>query len=77
MQEQTPVWTVTRIEDSYGPTSFGGSNRVKRVYFRLMDGTESYVDVPFSDFTVAKVAAAIETHVMEMINVLDLKGQSF
>ena len=76
-QGNTPVWEVTSVEDTYGPTSFGGDNRIKRVNFRLLDGTKSYIDVPFADFTAAKVAAAIERHVQDMIDVLQLKGQSF
>lgn len=73
----TPLWEVTSVEDTYGPTSIGGSNRIKRVNFKLMDGSTSYVDVPFADFTAAKVAAAIETHVAHTIDVLQLKGQTF
>lgn len=74
---QTPLWNVTRIEDQFGPVSVGGSNRIKRVYFQIMGGNQTYVDVPFSSFNAATVAAAIETHVADVGDVLQLKGQSY
>lgn len=75
---QTPLWQVTSVEDTFGPTSMGGSNRIKRVYFKLMDGvTSSYVDIPYAQFNAAAVAAAIEQHVADTVDVLQLKGQTF
>lgn len=72
-----PVWHVTRVEDTYGPTSVGGNNRIKRVYFQILGGPETYVDVPVAQFNAAAVAAAIEAHVSDTIDVLQLKGQTF
>lgn len=79
---QEPIWRVGRangpaVEDTFGPTSIGGNNRIKRVYVTLMDGTETYVDIPFANFNAAAVAAAIEKHVADMVDVLGLKGTSF
>lgn len=77
MAENPPLWYVTRIEDQFGPVSVGGSARVKRVYFQINGGPETYVDVAVSDFTPGKVAAAIEQHVADTIDVLGLKGQTY
>lgn len=77
-QGQTPLWKVTSVEDTFGPVSFGGNNRIKRVNFELMDGkTTGYVDVPFASFNAGTVAAAIEAHVADLIDVLQLKGTNF
>lgn len=74
---QQVVWHVTRVEDTFMPAGIGVNGRAKRVYFTLIDGTESYVDVAVADFTAAKVAAAIQAHVDALIDVLQLRGQSF
>lgn len=71
---QQVIWHVTRVEDTFVPAGIGVNGRAKRVWFKLIDDTESYVDVALSDFTVAKVAAAIQAHVDAMIDVLQLKG---
>lgn len=71
------MWRVVRVEDWFLPASLGGTNRAKRVWFVLPDGTETYVDVPIADFNSAKVAAMIQGHVDNMIDVLTLKGQNF
>lgn len=61
-----PHWEVTRIEDGFGPASFGSQNRIKLVFYRIDGGKESYVEVPYADFTAEHafnmVAAAVEAH---------------
>lgn len=74
---QEPLWQPFKIEDTFGATSFGGDNRIKRVWFHVLGAQDSYVDVPFSQFTAAQVAALIEQHVSDIVDVLQLKGQSF
>lgn len=49
-QEPTPLWHVVKVEDSFGAATLGGSTRYKRVTYRVMDGSESFVDVPYVDF---------------------------
>lgn len=74
---QQPLWQPFRIEDTYGATSFGGDNRIKRVWFHILGAQDSYVDVPYAQFNAANVAAAIEEHVAHTIDVLQLKGQTY
>lgn len=76
-QGQTPLWEVTSVEDTFGPTSVGGSNRIKRVNFTILGAGTSYVDIPVSQFNAAYVAAQIEAHVADTIDVMQLKGQSY
>lgn len=69
-----PLYEVYDIEDTFGPTSLGGSNRIKRVLFHVAGAQDSYVDVPFSQFNAATVAQMIEDHVMAIMDVRVLKG---
>ena len=74
---QTILWQPFKVEDTFGPTSLGGSNRIKRVWFHILGADDSYVDIPVANFDAAHVAAAIEQHVSSTIDVLQLKGQAF
>lgn len=69
-----PKWTVTRVEDTIAPSLTNPGQRVKRIYFRLFDGTESYVDVPLQGFTKEAVVQAVDTHANELISVIGLKS---
>lgn len=71
---EQPLYEVYDIEDTYGPTSLGGSNRIKRVLFHVVGAQDSYVDIPFSMFNAPYVAAQIEKHVQDIIDVRILKG---
>lgn len=72
-----PMWEVYKVEDTYGPTSLGGSNRIKRVYFHVLGSSDSYIDVPFAEFNAANVAQLIDQHVANIIDVHMLKGQTY
>lgn len=76
-QGATPLWEVFDVEDIPGFTSFGGTNRIKRVHFHVLGARDSYVDVDAKDFTAAGVAAAVETAVSHIIDVSQLKGQMY
>lgn len=71
---QTHVWEVTKVEDAFGPASLGGSNRMKRVTFRMADGSDSYVDVPLANGWPAQAAALIEQMVADHIDASQLKS---
>lgn len=71
---QGPAWEVYDVQDTFGPTSLGGDNRVKRVLFHVAGGKDSYVDVPFTEFNVKRVAELIDAHVMDVMDVRALKG---
>jgi hypothetical protein len=68
------LWHITKVEDAFGATSLGGSNRMKRVYYQMMNGDTSYIDVSYEPGWDQRVAALIEQAVMEHINVLMLKS---
>ena len=75
--QQQPIYEVFDIEDTYGPTSLGGSNRIKRVSFHVLGAQDSYVDIPFAQFNAANVARLIEEHVQDIVDVRTLKGPVF
>lgn len=47
---------------------------MKRVYYQMMNGDTSYIDVSYEPGWDQRVAALIEQAVMEHINVLMLKS---
>ena len=49
-------------------------SRGKRVYFRLLDGSESYVELPMADFTPQKVADAVNDAAEKLYAVHGLEG---
>lgn len=72
--EQSPAWEVYDVQDTFGPTSLGADNRIKRVLFHVNGAADSYVDIPFSKFSAKYVAEQIDAHVMDTTDVLTLKG---
>ena len=50
-----PAYSLIRVEDTTGPigASFGP---VKRVYIKLFDGTDTFVDVPAASYNAREVA---------------------
>lgn len=68
------VWEVTKVEDAFGPTSLGGSNRMKRVWFKMADDTVSYVDVPDTRGWPSQASADIEQAVQDHIQATSLKS---
>lgn len=68
------VWHVERIEDTTAFTPGKGAVRVKRIYFALFDGTESYEDFPASSFDLAKAEAQIDKQAQVLYQVTQLKG---
>lgn len=70
----TPMWQVVKVEDTFGPTSFGGNNRMKRVTYRMANGDQSYVDVAYDSGWVAKASAEIEQAVMDHVDALQLRS---
>lgn len=59
-QSTEPLWTIVRVEDSTIPNLANPAIRMKRVWFRLNDGTESYVDIPVTSLNPAAVAKAVD-----------------
>lgn len=68
------MWEVFDVQDTFGPTSLSGDNRVKRVLFHVAGAKDSYVDVPVSEFNAKRVAELIDAHVLHTVDVLTLKG---
>lgn len=77
MADNPPLWEPYKVTDEFGPVSIGGSNRIKRVWYHMLGAEDSYVDIPFAEFNAQNVAKAIEQHVGNTIDVLQLKGQSY
>lgn len=71
----TPVWKVTKVSDTFGPASLGGSNRMKRVEYVMANGDKSYVDVPAEQGWPAEAARQIEAAVMDHIDALALESR--
>ena len=69
-----PKWRITRIIDTIAPTLTNPGERVKRVYFQLFDGTESYVDVPLQGLNAQAVNRAVDEHANQLIEILTLKS---
>lgn len=69
-----PVWTVVRLEDTTAFTPGKGAVRVKRVWYQLFDGTESYEDFPATGFDLAKVEKQIDAQAQKTYQALQLKG---
>lgn len=73
-QPSSPLYSVTRVEDSTMLGTSGGFQRSKRVYFVLSNGTSSYVEIPLNGFTRDNVANLIEQHVGDLLDVLTISG---
>lgn len=69
-----PLYAVTRVEDSTMLGAQGGFQRSKKVWFTLSNGTSSYVEIPISGFTRDNVAALIDQHVGDLLDVLTIAG---
>lgn len=68
------VWHVERIEDTSSFTPGKGAVRVKRIYYALYDGTESYADFPASTFDLTKAEAEIDRQAQLLYKATQLKG---
>jgi len=71
---QVAVWHIERIEDTTSFSPGKGASRVKRVYYQLFDGTESYEDFPAATFDLSKVSAQIDKQAQLIYQALQLKG---
>lgn len=71
---QQPLWKITSIVDqpTFDPATGGG--RVKRVLFRLYNGTTSYVDVPLSEFNPQKVGDLVHEHAQQLLDVAGIEA---
>lgn len=69
-----PTWTITRIEDVQDFQPGAGNMRKKRVYFRTLDGTQSYVDIPMSDFNAEATKTAVDEAAANILEVRNLEG---
>lgn len=69
-----PAWSILRIEDQTAFTPGKGAVRVKRVWYTLFDGTESYEDFPASSFDESKVEKKIDDQAQTLARVLRLQG---
>lgn len=70
-----PLWTITNVVDAFGPGGLSVPTRVKQVYFKLVTGQESYVEIPLSQFNPDNVHAIVDEHAKAMLAALDLKGE--
>jgi hypothetical protein len=68
------LYRVTRVDDSTMLANAGGFQRSKKVYFTLADGTTSFIEIPLTSFTRDNVANAIDAHVGELLQVLNIQG---
>jgi hypothetical protein len=75
-QAGSPLYRVTRVEDSTMLGASGGFQRSKKVWYVLSDGTSSYVEIPLSGFTRDNVANLIDQHVGDLLDVLTIAGPS-
>lgn len=69
-----PAWHIERIEDTTAFVAGKGAVRVKRIYFQLFDGTESYEDFPAATFDLTKAESKIDASAMTLYKALQLKG---
>lgn len=69
-----PAWHVVRVEDTTSYQPGKGAVRVKRVYWQLFDGTESYEDFPAASFKLAEAERKIDDAAMLTFRTLQLKG---
>lgn len=71
----TPLYRVTRVEDStmLSPTG-SGFQRSKKVYYVTADGTTSYVEVPFRDFTANTVHDLINQDLGNLLETISRTG---
>lgn len=70
----TPAWKVGRISDTTLMTPGQGFVRAKQVEFQLLDGSASFVTVPLSEFTPARVEQLINEHAEQLYAVKNLQG---
>lgn len=68
------VWEVTSVLDQtiFNPAT--GPQPGKRINFRLLDGTVSFVDVPLGQFNKDNVAKLIDEAAHNLYDVLSLAG---
>lgn len=73
-QAEPALWRVTSIVDqlTFDPATGGG--RVKRVNFRLFNGTSSYVDIPLSEFNADNVGQKVAEHAEELLQAMGVTG---
>lgn len=71
-----PLWTITNVVDAFGPGGLSVPSRVKQVYFKLVTGQESYVEIPLSQFNPDNVHAMVDDHAKTLLAALDLKGET-
>lgn len=71
---QAPAWSIVRIEDNVSFTPGTGPVRIKRVYFALYNGEQSYVDIPFDKFTPQEVNKQVDQHAAQLAEVSALRG---
>ena len=69
-----PTWTITRIEDVQDFAPGTGTSRKKRVYFRTLDGSQSYVDIALSDFNSESVKREVDEAAANILEVRNLEG---
>lgn len=72
--QSAPVWQVTRVEDQTAFTPGKGAVRVKRVWYQLFDGTESYEDFPAANFNLSKVEDQIDKQAQLIYKATQLRG---
>lgn len=71
--EPTPAWRIVRVDDT---TAIVGVTpmAVKRVWLRLFDGSETYIDVPRDSYTAGQVAQLATALARAHFEVVSLQG---
>lgn len=74
MNEQNELWKVERITDTTILSTGVGSVQAKRVDFKVIDGTRSFITVNVDEFTPERVAELINEAAAKIIAVAALVG---
>lgn len=74
MIEPKPRYQPTSVQDATDYDPLKGTIRVKRVNYRLHDGTNSYIIVPLDEYTKEKVEKMLEKAASEHDEVMEIKG---
>lgn len=74
MTEDEPTWKPTHVVPQSVIDTYGRMVSGKRVYFRISDGTQSYVDIPDNEYNAQTVQDRIHTAVQKHFQVMSLQG---
>ena len=70
----TPLWKITKIEDVATFVAGSGVQPSKKVTFELLDGTQSSLTIPDTQFTPNETARRVNDMATKLIQTLSLEG---